>query len=126
MLGMLGAAAVTCGGKAVVDDGVVGSGGAGGSDASSSDSTASSVLCSNVDPSSELFECGFGTTGSGAGPCERRVCDTAGNEWRSSCEDKGCVCYFNGSVRCSCALDGNGEFCTGSVPSCCPDPYPAF
>lgn len=115
----------SCGGKAVVDDGV-GSGGSGASP-SVGGSTGSSPLCSTTDPSSDLFECGGGTTGSGAGvPCERRLCDTAGNEWRSSCEGQGCVCFFNGAVRCSCSLQGDGTFCDGMTPSCCPEPFPPF
>lgn len=101
--------------------------GAGGDGAGSSvDSTGASAVCFTAEPSSELFECGFGTTGSGMGPCERRICDTAGNEWRSSCEDQGCVCFFNGSVKCSCSLQGDGSFCDGATPSCCPEPFPDF
>jgi len=118
---LLGIALVAaCGGKAVVD-------GSGGNDGSgTSKSTGASPVCFTSEPSSELFECGFGTTGSGAGPCERRVCDTAGNEWRSSCEDKGCVCFFNGSVKCSCVIQGDATLCDGVTPSCCPEPFPPF
>ena len=91
--GAAGLGSAACGGTVVIveDDGSGGSGAA-----SSVDSTGASAVCFTSDPSSELFECGFGTTGSGMGPCERRVCDTSGNEWRSSCEGQGCVCFFNG------------------------------
>jgi hypothetical protein len=27
-------------------------------------------------------------------------------------------------VRCSCALQGDGQFCTAGVDSCCPSPFP--
>ncbi|HHH30430.1 MAG TPA: hypothetical protein ENK57_19105 [Polyangiaceae bacterium] len=114
-----------CGGTVVIaadDDG----GGTGGAGASSVTSTGSSAICFTTEPSSDLFECGFGTTGSGVGPCERRICDAAGNEWRSSCEDQGCVCFFNGTVKCSCSLQGEGLFCDGVTPSCCPEPFPDF
>lgn len=117
--------ATACGGTVIIseDDG----GGIGGAGAGpTTNSTGASAVCFTSDPSSELFECGFGTTGAGMGPCERRICDTAGNEWRSSCEGQGCVCFFNGSVKCSCSLQGDGTFCDGATPSCCPEPFPEF
>ncbi|MEZ4438006.1 MAG: hypothetical protein R3B72_02900 [Polyangiaceae bacterium] len=122
ILAAMAAAAATCGGTAIID-GPLGTGGAGGSSQGGEDG---SPVCVTSDPVGEVFECGFGTTGSGMGPCERRICDIDGNEWRSSCEDQGCVCFYNGSVKCSCALQGEGTFCDGVRPSCCPEPFPPF
>ena len=117
------AVASNCGGSAVVDGGV-----GGGSDSSDGGSTTSSFICDTPEPVGTLTDCGA-TIGSGAGlpsECEVAVCDAADNEWRSSCDDEGCVCYFNGSARCSCVVDQGGAICIGSTPSCCPDPFPAF
>jgi hypothetical protein len=114
--------AFSCGGTAIVD-GDFGDGGA-ASDGGGPTSTGQFMVCSTPDPVNTPVPCSTGASGA-AGVCGSAVCDGV-NEWRSTCEADGCVCYLNNMVRCSCALDGPGEFCNGFTPSCCPEPFPDF
>ena len=108
-----------CGGKAVVDDSQPGTGGG----SSTADGRGGPYeLCMTTTPIADLVPCG---AEGGPGSCNSALCDGV-NRWVSSCDDNGCVCYFNGAVRCSCISDGAGQFCDGKTPSCCPSPFPEF
>ncbi|APR87416.1 hypothetical protein A7982_12765 [Minicystis rosea] len=102
-----------CGGKVVVDVGT------GGTTTSSGDGGGiGGASCFNPpDPDSLSFCGGSG----GPGQCENDFCDAKGNVWAASCKSKTCQCLFNNSVVCTCALNGDGDFCLGT-PHCCPLP----
>jgi hypothetical protein len=113
--------AIACGGKAVVDEPL----GAGGSGTTSSvTSTGSGVLCTTPEPVGALNSCGTSAVTTGGGnSCISTLCDSDGNRWESDCEGNTCVCSFNDKTRCTCFIEG-ATLCTGTVPSCCPAPFP--
>jgi hypothetical protein len=120
--------AYSCGGTAVVDGNNPNAGGGNnaGGGVQPSSSTGQYMVCSTPDLQGQQFDCGGGTSGVGAGQpvqCESRLCVNQ-HEWWSQCQGQGCVCYLDGMVQCSCVLEGAGQFCDGSTPSCCPEPFP--
>lgn len=117
-----------CGGTAVVDgQSGIGGDGSGGdpTTTTTSPSTGSAVICVTPDPINTPVGCSSGVSVGSGQPvkCDTAVCDGV-NQWTSSCEGNGCSCSLNGTVRCSCVVEGGGELCTGSTPSCCPSPFP--
>ncbi len=117
-VGAFVASSGSCGGKAVVDDGVGGGG-------ASTSSSSGGPICVTDEPQGQLYDCGgTGSSSSGGTPqCSSSLCDQDGNIWESSCQGTACVCKFNFLTACSCVIEG-GQLCAGSIPSCCPAPFP--
>jgi hypothetical protein len=119
------AALAGCGGKVIVDGFQQGEGGAGGQgtgDTGGQGSGPSGLACGFTGDVATLKFCG-GTGSSGPGGptvCGTSFCALNGDVLDSSCQGDSCICLVNGLTECSCALDEPGDFCSGSMPSCCP------
>lgn len=108
-----------CGGKAVIDP--VGGGGSG----ASPEDDDGSPICFTPDPTGETFICDEGgSTGPDGASCFITLCDEDANLWTSECEGDSCQCYFNFDLRCTCTINEPGQTFCGTMPSCCPAPFP--
>src|SRR4030095_8306280 len=78
-------------------------GSSGGRQGGAAPTSTSTPLCTTPQPVGALQGCSTGvSSGSGAPPqCASSLCDTAGNEWSSLCQDQGCQCLFNRTLRLS-------------------------
>jgi hypothetical protein len=126
--------AAACGGKVYLDRNGAGADGSGGSGAAGNSGGFGGATpppppnggggpgCVEWPTAAELTFCG-GSVGAGGGTfqCENDFCDQQGGIWSALCDKDSCQCLVNGSVECTCALVGAGDFC-GGTPSCCPLP----
>jgi hypothetical protein len=117
-----------CGGRVIVD-GFQGEGGAGqgpggnnGQGPGGNNGQGGNTLaCGDSPIPSSLTFCGASAAASTGGPttCETTLCDPPGNSFDALCQATTCVCKINSIVKCTCSLDGPGDFCAGTSP-CCP------
>lgn len=126
------AAHVGCGGRVIVD-GLPGEGGAGQGQGGSGAITvgpttvgqgsggANGPGCGFSPGTVALTNCGGSAVGATGGmlSCQTSLCDPAGNKFDALCQANTCVCQINGITKCSCSLQGPGNFCAGTTP-CCP------
>jgi hypothetical protein len=102
--------AAACGGKVTIKEDELNQGVGGGG---------SGQTCGWPDPVGEVMFCG--STGSG-GTCSSAFCDQNGNVYEADCTATACKCKWNTFTKCTCALNGEGDFCAGTTPPCCPAP----
>jgi hypothetical protein len=113
---IIGALAMACGGKVVVDA-PQGSGGSGvGGSAAQGGGWGTS--CLDPPPTSSLTFCGS-SSGSGSPCVEYSYCQDSGHTWTASCDSGTCQCKLDSAVICTCALSSAGDMC-GGTPHCCP------
>jgi hypothetical protein len=103
------AAAAACGGKVTIKEDEIEQGAGGGS----------TQTCGWPEPVGEVMFCG--SVGAG-GTCSNSFCDQNGNVYEADCTATTCKCKWNTQTKCTCALNGEGDFCAGSPPPCCPSP----
>ncbi|NUQ74842.1 MAG: hypothetical protein HUU21_14930 [Polyangiaceae bacterium] len=75
--------------------------------------------CGWPDPVGEVIFCGSTTS---PGTCSNAFCDVNGNVYESDCTATACKCKWNTQTKCTCALNGEGDFCAGMPTTCCPSP----
>lgn len=104
-------AASACGGKVTIKEDEIGQGGSG--------SSGEPQVCGWPDPVGEVSLCG--SVGEG-GTCSSVFCDANGNTYEADCTATSCKCKWNTLTKCTCALSGEGDYCAGDPPPCCPSP----
>lgn len=102
-------AAAACGGKVTIKEDELGEEPGGGGP----------QTCGWPDPVGEVLFCGSSAS---EGTCSSAFCDAEGNVYEADCKATTCKCKFNTLTKCTCALNGEGDFCDGSLPPCCPSP----
>jgi hypothetical protein len=112
VIAVCAAAAAGCGGKVTIKEDELEEESAGGG-------SGSGQVCGWPDPVGQVTFCG--SVGSG-GTCSNAFCDQNGNVYEADCTATTCKCKWNTQTKCTCALNGEGDYCSGSPPPCCPSP----